>query len=400
MTRARSVAIAGAGVAGLASAILLSRAGWRVTVFERFERARPVGSGLILQPPGMAVLDALGLGDRVREKGAPIRRLFGKSAGSDRVVLDVRYSALGGEGAHGVGLHRASLFDVLHGAALEEQVVIETGKAVLACPPLSGGRRELHFVDGASAGPFDLVIDALGSRSAFLSSPGRLLDYGALWGTVLLPDRADFQQAALEQRYLGARRMVGVLPIGDAPDAARGRHAAFFWSLRHDRYDAWLQDGLDAWKAEVQALWPLARHLASQFADPAALTFARYAHRTVANPAEAGLIHIGDAWRATSPQLGQGANMALLDAYALAGALRDRADLGEALAAFVRRRRRHVLLYQAMSWLFTPFYQSDNRVLPLLRDRIAGPLARLPPAQRFLAVLVSGQLGGPLRGLE
>ena len=37
---------------------------------------------------------------------------------------------------------------------------------------------------------------------------------------------------------------------------------------------------------------------------------------TLRAPAEPGLIHLGDAWHTTSPQLGQGANMALLDAMA------------------------------------------------------------------------------------
>ncbi|WP_435053611.1 FAD-dependent oxidoreductase [Mesorhizobium australicum] len=42
------IAIAGAGPAGLAAALYVKRAGHRVTIFERFEEPRPVGSGLIL----------------------------------------------------------------------------------------------------------------------------------------------------------------------------------------------------------------------------------------------------------------------------------------------------------------------------------------------------------------
>src|SRR5690606_18934644 len=45
-----SIAIAGAGPAGLAAARYLHRAGHRITIFERFENPAPVGSGLILQP--------------------------------------------------------------------------------------------------------------------------------------------------------------------------------------------------------------------------------------------------------------------------------------------------------------------------------------------------------------
>jgi 2-polyprenyl-6-methoxyphenol hydroxylase-like FAD-dependent oxidoreductase len=63
MARALEIAVAGCGPAGLAAALLLHRDGHRVTLFERFEAPRPLGSGLMIQPTGMAVLDSLGLGE-------------------------------------------------------------------------------------------------------------------------------------------------------------------------------------------------------------------------------------------------------------------------------------------------------------------------------------------------
>ncbi|MFZ1681270.1 MAG: FAD-dependent oxidoreductase, partial [Rhizobiaceae bacterium] len=50
------IAIAGAGPAGLATALFLRRDGHRVTLFERFAEPRPIGSGLIVQPTGQKVL--------------------------------------------------------------------------------------------------------------------------------------------------------------------------------------------------------------------------------------------------------------------------------------------------------------------------------------------------------
>lgn len=91
--------------------------------------------------------------------------------------------------------------------------------------------------------------------------------------------------------------------------------------------------------------------------------------------------------------------MALLDAYALAKALRERSDVPAALARAVDLRRRHVALYQAMSALFTPVYQSDSRILPVLRDRIVGPLATRWPATYIQARMVSGLVADPLRRL-
>lgn len=111
------------------------------------------------------------------------------------------------------------------------------------------------------------------------------------------------------------------------------------------------------------------------------------------------MIHIGDAWHSASPQLGQGANMALLDAYALAHALRSEDDLGSAIAQAVRLRRRHVRLYQALTAMFTPVYQSDSHLLPVVRDRLVGPLSKLWPATWIQAAMVSGLIGDPLKAL-
>ena len=66
------IAIAGCGPAGLAAALLLHRQGHRVTLFERFDQPRPIGSGLMIQPSGLAVLDALGLAPDILAHGAPI----------------------------------------------------------------------------------------------------------------------------------------------------------------------------------------------------------------------------------------------------------------------------------------------------------------------------------------
>ncbi len=365
--------------------------------FERFTAPKPLGSGLMIQATGLAVLRALQLDRDVLAAGARIERLFGKAVPSGRTVLDVRYAALDGD-AFGIGIHRAALFDVLYQAVIRSGIAIETGRAVTAAPHDGDGQRHIVFADGTISGPFDLVVDTLGLGSSLVPAAGRTLAYGALWASLDWPPGTDFDPHALEQRYVRASTMVGVLPIGTTPGAPAPQ-AAFFWSLRGDQLETWRQRGLDAWKDDVRAVWPATAPLLDQIATPDRLTFAAYAHRTTAAPAEPALIHIGDAWHAASPQLGQGANMALLDAYALAKALRESEAVARAVPRAIALRRRHVRIYQAMSALFTPVYQSDSRMLPLLRDRIAGPLTKLWPATRLLAAMVAGLIGWPLRPL-
>lgn len=390
--RGLNIAIAGCGPCGLAAALLLHRAGHQVTLFERFETPQPIGSGLMLQPTGMAVLAKLGLLDAALARGARVDRLFGKAG--KRVVLDVHYTALRRADTFGIGIHRASLFAILHEAVLRSGILVHSGRTV-AGSELLGKKRALCFTDGQTSQPYDLVVDALGTRTPLAPPTGRELTYGALWASLDWPSGASFDPHTLAQRYDRASKMAGVLPIG-MPSGATTPKAAFFWSLRADRLDAWREAGLAPWKDEVAALWPDCATLLDQIHDPNQLTFARYAHRTLASPAEPALAHIGDAWHSASPQLGQGANMALLDAWALAQGLDQEESVDEGVRQAIRLRRRHVLTYQWLTALFTPVYQSDSRLLPLIRDRLVGPLSKLWPATAIQASMVSGLVGNPL----
>ncbi|RUX75014.1 FAD-dependent monooxygenase [Mesorhizobium sp. M7A.F.Ca.US.001.04.1.1] len=390
------IAIAGAGPAGLAMALYLKRAGHQVTVFERFDEPKPVGSGLILQPTGLTVLADLGLLDDMLALGSRIDRLHGADATTGRTVLDVRYDAQRG-GRFGLAVHRAALFGVLFRAAQREAIAIETGVEVEALE--TGERTTLICGNGRRAGPFDLVIDASGSRSklrgASAAGEPRPLTYGAFWAS--LGWRGDgFDERALLQRYDRASVMIGVLPIG-RPQPGAEKMAAFFWSLKPSNADEVRVRGLDAWKERVIRLWPQSEAYVSQIDSFDQLSLARYGHHTMKRPVGRRLAIIGDAAHSTSPQLGQGANMALLDAAALSHALARTDSIEAALEAYARARRWHVRIFQALSLAFTPFYQSDSVALPFIRDRLVATVAKIPPAPQFLASMVAGTVIDPFK---
>ncbi len=400
MTRRYEIAVAGCGPAGLAAALLLERAGHRVTLVERFATPQPLGSGLILQPTGLAVLRELGLAEALIVRGSRLDRLYGLGVATGSVVLDVRYAALGPD-AFGLGIHRGSLFEALFDAVTARRIAVETGCEVTDVET-GGGSVSLVLDNGRKLGPFDLAIDALGARSPLIGRAlrpvrQRPLTYGAVWANAPLAE--GFDPHALEQRYNRASVMVGVLPIGRR-DEDETTLASFFWSLKPADHEQWQARGLAAWKADVLRHWPQTAPMLETITSAEQLLLASYRHHTLPIPAGRSLAFIGDSAHSTSPQLGQGANMGLLDAYALASAINAAQDISGALQRYARLRRFHVRLYQVASRLFTPFYQSDSYMLPLLRDRLVPPLARLPGVDRQLALLVAGLYGDPMRALK
>jgi 2-polyprenyl-6-methoxyphenol hydroxylase-like FAD-dependent oxidoreductase len=387
------IAIAGAGVGGLAAALFLHRAGHRVTVYERFEKPRPVGSGLVLQPTGLGILDELGLGETLRRRGARIDRLFGSEASTGRKVLDVQYAALGA--ARGYAVHRASLFNALHNAVSSEAISIETNHDVASCDDGT-----LILQNGKCTPKYDFIIDALGARSplrqlTFNPFAEKALAYGAVWASLPWPNNP-FDPHTLEQRYDKASVMIGVLPIGQIVDHGT-QQTAFFWSLKADGYAAWKSAGLSPWKERVLRYWPETEPLLKSIQSTDQFTLARYQHHTLDIPYGRKLISIGDSAHATSPQLGQGANNALLDMKALMLAMARYKSFDDFAPAFAKARRRHVMTYQALSYLFTPFYQSDSQILPFLRNGVVSTASRVPVVQRLLASMVAGTLVQPIK---
>ena len=372
------VGIIGAGTAGSAAAIVLARAGHDVTIFERVPTPGPVGAGLMMQPTGLAVLEHLGLADTIRRRGAKVDRLHCVRR-DGRDIFELRYE----DGRHGVGLHRGVLFETLFGAAREVARVI-TGATVTHLHS-HGLRKSIVCDNGQEHGLFELVVVASGARNAVVDEEPpirRVIPYpwGALWFVARVPET----RSVLYQVLDGTQRMLGILPAGFGPTGDTPL-VTVFWSIPIRDHQAIRENGVEAFKALLAKHTPEAEPLASQLRTMDDVLFSAYYDVRMPRWDVGRVVYIGDAGHAMSPQLGQGANIALMDAYVL-GACIDR----NALADYSRLRRRTLAYYQfATRWL-TPFFQGDHDWLAPLRD-IGMPLAtRVPPLRRLMIRSMSG----------
>jgi 2-polyprenyl-6-methoxyphenol hydroxylase-like FAD-dependent oxidoreductase len=366
------VGVVGAGTAGLAAGIALARAGHAVTVFEKHEQLASLGAGLLIQPQGVAALDALGVGAAFRAASVPVTRLLG-TCHRDWTLVDVPYFD-----TEARGVSRASLSQLLLDAALAAGVRVRYGAAVDAVLP--HGEQALVVVNGAEF-CFDLVAIADGAGSRLPAQVGLAVssttyEWGALWAMFDVEHWPG--ETLLEQRYQSTRKMFGLMPTARVDGKLR---LSMFWSLRCDAYEDWQRQPLGHWKDELLALWPGAAPVVDQIASHGQFAFATYRHARARRLANGPVCVIGDAAHSMSPQLGMGATLAVQDSLVLARAVEERGAVAGA-AAYAHRRWCAVRGYQAFSKALTPCFQADGG--GLWRDLLFAGMLKVPGARRLM----------------
>jgi 2-polyprenyl-6-methoxyphenol hydroxylase-like FAD-dependent oxidoreductase len=394
MSASLRIAIIGSGTAGPAAGIFLARAVHEVTLFERAEKRLSVGAGFLLQPTGLAVMQRLGLGEALLPHVAPITKLFCRTS-SGRVLLDLPYSELGRD-LYGAGTHRATLLEVLLSAAESAGVVMHWGTEMQRMTRDSTDRPLLQDQMGRQYGPYDLVLICDGAHSAMRSQSGvsakvSLYPWGALW---FIGERTqDFDPEVLWQCVGSTRELNGYLPTGTRDDLL-----SLFWSIRTDQIQHWRESSLASWKQQILRLAPQAESFLKQIESHSQVATAVYHDVRMKQWHGNRVALLGDAAHALSPQLGQGVNLALMDAACLADCLQNQ-PLTEALPRYSSLRRRHLRFYQFATRWTTPFFQSDILPLGWLRDAAFPIINSLPLLRRQMTATMAGGKTGPFNSL-
>ncbi len=354
MGHAAEVIIIGGGIAGLAVAIGLRQRGVAALVLEQAPELREIGAGLLLAPNACAVLELLGaLPALLDGRSVNVRRWeLGNAEGKLLSALTIPRP-----GEKSISTRRSDLQ-----VALREQLpsdAVQLGCAVTDAELTDHGVR-LTITEGRKISASQVIV-ADGAHSAVRSAlwPGREPRYCGYVGWRGLVDRvpAGWENERVTERW-GRGRRFGIAPVGGSRT---------YWYASANVPEAQCRERVSI--AQLQ------RDFANWHDPVAEILAATPDHALLQHPIsdrrpswhwqrEEKAVLLGDAAHPLTPNLGQGASMALEDAWELA------AHWGQpdAMANFERKRRLRLLRLWAVSRWFGFMIQWENPALCWLRD--------------------------------
>ncbi|MET0606088.1 MAG: FAD-dependent monooxygenase [Beijerinckiaceae bacterium] len=378
----QAILVAGAGIAGLTSAIALARAGFDVRLIERATRFEEIGAGLQLSPNASRVLIELGLGAAVARQAATPHDLAIRRLTSERVIASMPMNnAQDRFDSPFWTILRADLQTALIDAARGERRI-----AFLVGRTLDDARSTGNGVSvnvRTSSGGLERI-----EGSALIGADG-------LWSRV----RPIVGEAA-QPRYIGYEAWRALLPAADAPpdamqdrvNLAMGRDAHLVHypvaggrlvnivlvkkalSVRDDsRLGGWSAPGDPAELQDiVKTMKGPMRDLVASVASWQ--TWSLFDLGPLATWSRDRITIVGDAAHPTPPFLAQGAALAIEDAAILAQeAARTPEDFAGALRRYADRRRARAARVQRASQANERNYHARG-LIAIARDLV---IARL-----------------------
>ena len=351
-------AVLGAGIGGLTSALCLQRMGVEASVYEKSPIISEIGAGLLLSPNGVSVLYALGLKEDLRAISIETPRWQVLDV-AGRVLAQIQPRT---QGTPAISLRRADLQKLLlrhlGGASLH------LGREAKRVTLNNGGSSVIEFADEPTA-TAQLVVASDGIHSQ-------------------IRDNVFQQTARCQSHYIGWRAIVDFVPHGWEAGVVTetwGRGMRFglastgsgrcYWYASANRtpqqttsiserkalllrlFSGWHRPVMDVLEATGDH-----QILENEIAERPVL---EKWHRD-------RVVLLGDAAHAMTPNLGQGAAMAIEDAWELAQWLAGSSEIENALILYGRHRRSRVQSVQWASRFIGRAIQTESPFLCALRD--------------------------------
>jgi 2-polyprenyl-6-methoxyphenol hydroxylase-like FAD-dependent oxidoreductase len=335
MTAVRKVAIAGTGVAGLAAAIQLAKAGVEVDVFEARLEPSALGSGISLQGNALRVFDALGVWHDVRRAGYPFEGLHLRAPGPGApIVAELPDVKTGGpDYPAAMGMPRRELTRILLDHASRAGADLRFGAKVTGLEQRADAVEV--FVNEESAGTYDLLVGADGLHSTVreligIDTKPQPTGMGIWRSFVSRPAEV----VRSELYYGGPVYIAGYTPTGD------DTMYAFLVEDAQDRFGVSDDEATRIMLEESRAYDGPWNDIRADLEAGARANYTWFTQHIVSEPWNRGrVVIIGDAAHSCPPTIAQGAAQGLEDALVLTELLTTRDAVDEALWADFHARR-------------------------------------------------------------
>jgi len=327
MASTNPILIIGGGIGGLTTALALLRRGLDVTVYEQAPVLREVGAGVQIGSNGTRVLYALGLEEPLRRLQVlpPRRQLRHWRTGETWNWYDLGAASVERYGTPHILMHRNDLHGLLVAAIRElKPDAIKLGMRASAVAQ-TADTATAQFADGQSA-MGSAIIGADGIHSQIrqcLFGPGKPEFIGCVaWRGLVATDRLPPHLAQLlTTNWLGPHGHVLHYPV------RRGELFNFISIVERDDWqvESWIVEGTRDELAGDFRYWHDDVHAFIDLIDTP-YKWALLARGPMERWTERRVALLGDACHPTLPFLGQGAVMAIEDAYIVAACLAKYAD--------------------------------------------------------------------------
>jgi salicylate hydroxylase len=335
MASPNKVAVVGGGIGGLATAVALLRCGLDVEVYEQSEQLKEVGAGIQISSNGTRVLYALGLEEALRRvQVLPSRRQIRHwSTGETWDWFELGAATAHRYGTPHVMLHRGDLHGLLADAVRGlKPDAITVGRRCVGVSQ-SAEYVDVHFEGGETiAAAFVIGADGIHSKvRECLFEPDQPEFTGVVaWRGLVPMERLPPHISQMPgTNWLGPSGHVLHYPV------RRGELMNFISLVQRDDWqiESWtvagtvgeLANDFHGWHPDVHAI---IRGIDVPF------KWALMVRRPMDRWSRGRITLLGDACHPTLPFLGQGAVMAIEDAYVVAACLRKHFD--NPAAAFTR----------------------------------------------------------------
>jgi 2-polyprenyl-6-methoxyphenol hydroxylase-like FAD-dependent oxidoreductase len=362
MNQAKSFAIIGGGIGGLTLAIGMQRRGFRVNVYENAPEIKPLGAGLGLGANAVKSFFEIGIGDEVLEAGKIIKLVRIKDqhgnilTETDSVQLSAKFGTI-----NNFTIHRADLHNVLIRQLVPGTMI--TGKKVIDVIQSESGVN-LQFADETNV-QVDYAIACDGIHSAIRKKllPGSNPRYAGYtcWRAVIDTAPAGFNFDETSETW-GPGSRFGIVPLSNN----RIYWFACLNAAQNDpvRKSFRIPDLLacfSGFHSPVSEILKITRNEDLIWSDIIDI-------KPIKKFAFGKIVLMGDSAHATTPNMGQGACMAIEDAAVLVNCLEDYATPEEAFQKFEKKRIPRTTKIVNGSWTLGKVAQLENPLLIRLRN--------------------------------